>query len=161
MSRLKRMVLSIGFVVFFLSVCGAEVVPGKGKGLYVKIAEVLEVPTFVVSNDPVRGYEPFMTPCFETYVPEYKYFKQFADAGTRLYSFNANASACDYGHSKQIWIEPNVWDRSEQFNLDREYPERVETLLAELKTIYQDINGPYQKQARILNPELLKNKSNP
>jgi len=89
-----------------------QVGPNKGKGLFVKVAEVLEVPTFVVSNDPARGYEPFMTPCFETYAPDYKYFKQFADAGTRLYSFNTNASACDYGHSKPIWIEPDVWDYS-------------------------------------------------
>jgi hypothetical protein len=112
MSWMKKSVVISIFTVFCLNLCGAEVVPNQGKGLHVKVAEVLGVPTFVISNDPQGGYEPFMTPCFETYVPEYKYFKQFADAGTRLYSFNANASACDYGHSKQIWIEPNVWDYS-------------------------------------------------
>lgn len=99
-----------------------QVGPNKGKGLFVKVAEVLETPTFVISNDPLAGYEPFMTPCFETYRPEYKYFQQFADSGTRLYSFNTNASACDYGHSKPIWLEGDVWDYS---GLD----ERIEAVL--------------------------------
>lgn len=56
--------------------------------------------------------KPFAIPCFETYRPETRYFKQFADMGTRLFSFNTNAAACDYGHSKPTWLDIDVWDYS-------------------------------------------------
>ena len=76
----------------------------------VEVRPVLGVPTFVISDDGCKHFEPFVTPCFETYVPALKYFQQFAEAGVRLYSFNTNAAACDYGHSKPTWIDIDAWD---------------------------------------------------
>jgi arylsulfatase A len=49
------------------------------------------------------------------------------------------------------------WDQAEQFSVAKEYPERVKSMLQQLKSIYHDVNGPYQKRADYLNPELLKN----
>lgn len=72
----------------------------------VSVREVLGVPTFVL------GDKPFVTPCFETYHPEERYFRQFAEAGVELYSFNANVAACDYGHSKPVWVGLDDWDYS-------------------------------------------------
>lgn len=62
------------------------------------------VPTFTVDGTPMY------VPCFETYVPTTAYFAQFAQAGCRLFSFNANASACDYGHSRPTWLDVGIWD---------------------------------------------------
>lgn len=78
----------------------------------VDVRYVLGVPTFAISRDDCKHYETFVTPCFETYVPTLNYFQQFADAGVRLYSFNTNAAACDYGHSKPTWVNIDVWDYS-------------------------------------------------
>lgn len=52
------------------------------------------------------------------------------------------------------------FDQSEQFTLHKEYPERVKEMLKQLQEIYRDVNGPYQKQAAYLNPEILKAKGN-
>jgi arylsulfatase A len=49
-------------------------------------------------------------------------------------------------------------DRSEQFSRDKEYPDLVNSMLAEMKTLFAQINGPYQKTAQYLNPEILKGK---
>lgn len=95
---------------------------GVEKEPCVEVRPVLGVPTFVLSWDDCRHFEPFVTPCFETYVPTLKYFQQFAEAGTQLYSFNTNAAACDYGHSKPTWIDIDTWDYS---NFD----ERIERVL--------------------------------
>jgi hypothetical protein len=74
--------------------------------LSVKVEQVMGVPTFVYSRNPSEGFTPFLRPCFETYAPELRFFKQFAQAG------NTNAAACDYGHSKPHWIDVNNWDFS-------------------------------------------------
>lgn len=62
------------------------------------------IPVFTVDH------QIFMIPGFETYVPEQHYFEQFAGAGTALFVFNTNAAACDYGHSRQVWLDPETWD---------------------------------------------------
>lgn len=49
-------------------------------------------------------------------------------------------------------------DRGEQWSIENEHHEMVALMLEELKAIYSDINGPYQKVAQYLNPEILKQK---
>ncbi len=89
----------------------------EGQGPRVTVDRVFGVPTFVVND------EAFMSPCFETYVPTEHYFRQFAEAGTKLFCFNANVTACDYGHSKPTHLESGEWDYSG-------FDERVATVLA-------------------------------
>jgi len=72
----------------------------------VRVVSVSGAPTFTVDA------RPFAVPCFETYAPEEKYYRQFAASGVKLFSFNANAAACDYGHSKPTWTAPETWDYS-------------------------------------------------
>ncbi len=78
--------------------------------LHVRVAPVHGVPTFAISRDPAKGFRSFWRPCFETYAPLQKYFDQFAAAGTQLFCFNANAAACDYGHSSPVWTATDTWD---------------------------------------------------
>jgi arylsulfatase A len=47
------------------------------------------------------------------------------------------------------------FDPGEQFRLDKEYPDRVQSMLSQLKKIHREINGPYQKKAQYLNPSIL------
>lgn len=77
-----------------------------GDDLRVSVENLYGVPTFTVNG------EPFALPCFETYVPTEHYFRQFADAGVKLFCFNTNVAECDYGHSKPTWIGPKEWDYS-------------------------------------------------
>lgn len=73
----------------------------------VKVRNVIGVPTFTL------GLAPFTIPAFETYVPELKYYREFACAGTEVFEFSANASRSDYGQSKPTWLAPNEWDYSQ------------------------------------------------
>jgi len=82
----------------------------------VRVEEVLGVPTFAVDKTP------FTIPVFETYVPETKYYKEFAAAGTRSFEFSANSGRSDYGQSKPTWLAPEEWDYSE-------FDERVRRVL--------------------------------
>jgi len=50
---------------------------------------------------------PYTKPVFETYVPETKYFRQFADAGTEVFTFSTNLG---HGFSQPTWIGPDQWD---------------------------------------------------
>lgn len=86
-------------------------------GPRVRVEPVIGVPTFTVDGIP------FLTPCFETYTPEERYFRQFAEKGVKLFCFNATPSACDYGHSKPVWPAADVWDYSG-------FDERMERVLA-------------------------------
>ncbi|MEQ8846759.1 hypothetical protein [Botrimarina sp.] len=72
----------------------------------VEVLPIHGVPTFHVNG------EPYTLPCFETYVPTERYFRQFAEAGVELFSFNTNVSACDYGHSPPTRPGPDEWDYS-------------------------------------------------
>ena len=62
------------------------------------------VPTLIVDGEPTRSA------AFETYGPQLRQFKQFADAGTEVFGFSTNAAACDYGHSGTTWVDPKRWD---------------------------------------------------
>jgi len=77
------------------------------KGPITQVASIGGVPTFICDD------KPLLRPAFETYVPTQYYFGQFAEAGTRIFGFSTNAAACDYGHSKTTWIEPDRWDYSQ------------------------------------------------
>lgn len=78
-----------------------------GVGPVTGVAPVHGVPTFTVDG------QPYLTPSFETYVPQAKYFASFANAGVRVFMFNANAGACDYGHSLPIRPAEGTWDFSQ------------------------------------------------
>ena len=58
-------------------------------------------PTFFIDG------QPYTTPVFETYVPEARFFSQFAKAGTDIYSFSTNLGN---GFSAPTWLGPDEWD---------------------------------------------------
>jgi hypothetical protein len=62
----------------------------------------------------------------------------------------------DFGNVRLFNLD---FDPGEQFSLHNEYPELVQTMLAQLQATYRQINGPYQKQARYLNPLILDRKA--
>jgi len=51
--------------------------------------------------------QPYTKPVFETYVPEAKYFRQFAEAGTDVFSFSTNLGD---GFAAPTWLGPDQWD---------------------------------------------------
>ena len=51
--------------------------------------------------------QPYTKPVFETYVPELKYFRQFAEAGTDVFSFSTNLGG---GFAAPTWLGPDQWD---------------------------------------------------
>ena len=51
--------------------------------------------------------EPYTKPVFETYVPQTKFFRQFAEAGTDVFSFSTNLGR---GFSTPTWLGPDRWD---------------------------------------------------
>ena len=69
-----------------------------------EVISVSGVPTLVVGGEPIR------TVVFETYGPQLRHFKQFADACTEVFGFSTNAAACDYGHSGTTWVASDTWD---------------------------------------------------
>lgn len=107
----------IAFLASALVACSEKNVKSEMPGPEVKVESVLGVPTFTINGTP------YLKPAFETYQPEEKYFEQFSLAGTDVYSFNTNVSACDYGHSKPLQPEKGVFDFS-GFN------ERMDRVLA-------------------------------
>jgi len=52
---------------------------------------------------------PYARPAFETYVPEVRYFRQFAEAGTEVFSFSVNLGP---GFGPSVWVGPDDWDYS-------------------------------------------------
>jgi len=50
---------------------------------------------------------PYTKPVFETYVPQTKFFRQFAEAGTDVFSFSTNLGP---GFSAPTWLGPDQWD---------------------------------------------------
>ena len=64
----------------------------------------LNMPAFILND------EPFTKPVFETYAPEERYFKEFADAGCEVYSFSTNLGN---GFGPPTWLGPDKWDFSE------------------------------------------------
>ncbi len=51
--------------------------------------------------------QPYTKPVFETYVPETRFFKQFAEAGTDVFSFSTSLGN---GFAAPTWLGPNEWD---------------------------------------------------
>jgi hypothetical protein len=64
--------------------------------------------------------QPYSKPVFETYVPETRFFKQFAEAGTDVFSFSTNLGS---GFAAPTWLGPDEWDF-------RELDERARRVLA-------------------------------
>lgn len=62
-------------------------------GPLARVGRIGGVPTFVLDG------KPLLVPGFETYAPQERYFRQFAEAGASFFTFNTNAAPCDYGHS--------------------------------------------------------------
>ena len=58
-------------------------------------------PTFFVDD------QPYTKPVFETYVPETKFFRQFAEAGTDVFCFATNLGA---GFAAPVWLGPDEFD---------------------------------------------------
>lgn len=58
-------------------------------------------PTFFVDG------QPYTKPVFETYVPETRFFRQFAAAGTDVFSFSTNLGR---GFGPPAWLGPETWD---------------------------------------------------
>jgi hypothetical protein len=50
---------------------------------------------------------PYTKPVFETYVPETKFFRQFAAAGTDVFCFSTNLGP---GFGAPTWLGPGQWD---------------------------------------------------
>ena len=51
--------------------------------------------------------QPALKPVFETYAPETKFFRQFTEAGTDVFSFSTNLGD---GFSTPTWRAPDQWD---------------------------------------------------
>lgn len=51
--------------------------------------------------------EPYTTPVFETYSPQAKFFRQFAEAGTNVFSFSTNLGT---GFATPTWTGPDSFD---------------------------------------------------
>ena len=58
-------------------------------------------PTFFLND------EPYTKPVFETYVPETKFFRQFAVAGTDVFGFSTNLGP---GFAAPVWAGPDAYD---------------------------------------------------
>jgi beta-galactosidase len=50
---------------------------------------------------------PYTKPVFETYVPQSRFFRQFAEAGTDVFCFSTNLGP---GFSAPTWLGPDQWD---------------------------------------------------
>ena len=45
-------------------------------------------------------------------------------------------------------------DPAEHWNLYRQHPDIVKSMAAKMKDIFNDVNGPYQKKSKYLNPRI-------
>lgn len=52
-------------------------------------------------------HQPYTKPVFETYVPQAKFFRQFAEAGTDVFCFPTNLGP---GFAAPTWLGPERWD---------------------------------------------------
>jgi len=51
--------------------------------------------------------QPYTKPVFETYVPETRFFRQFAEAGTDVFCFSTNLGP---GFGTPVWLGPDEWN---------------------------------------------------
>jgi hypothetical protein len=74
---------------------------GTPPGPRIEVKEHLGKPCFFIDG------LPFRQPVFETYVPQLRYFQQFASAGTRVFSFSINLGP---GFGPDLWKGPDQYD---------------------------------------------------
>ena len=117
LNSMRKYILHIASTSLFLVLMCLPNVAAQPTGPKISLTSVHGVPTFCMNGSP------FLSPSFETYIPEERYFRQFAEVGTRLFTFNSNVTACDYGHSWPTWLEVDVWDYTK-------FDERMQRVLA-------------------------------
>lgn len=83
------------------SVLGASEQAVKVPGPRTEVRPHLGRPVFHVDD------RPYSKPVFETYVPETRFFRQFAEAGTDVFSFSTNLGP---GFCAPTWLGPDQWD---------------------------------------------------
>jgi len=88
----------------FAPAFGEKIAEGRVPDAVTKVEMHRGMPTFLVNNRPLSE------PVFETYVPEQHYFQQFAEAGTKVYSFSTNLG---HGFRKPVWQEQEQFDFSD------------------------------------------------
>lgn len=101
---LKSMALGIGFGPLGVRGLPAGDSETTAPETTARVSSLDGVPTLVVDGRPIR------TVTFETYAPRPRYYQQFANADTEVFSFSTNAAACDYGHSADTWLDESTWD---------------------------------------------------
>jgi hypothetical protein len=90
-----------------LGLCAARAAAGADRSGIAATDPVTQVgphlgrPLFLLNG------RPYTKPVFETYVPEKKYFQQFADAGTDVFSYSVNLGS---GFARPTWLGPHEWD---------------------------------------------------
>ncbi|MHB9005803.1 MAG: beta-galactosidase [Limisphaerales bacterium] len=75
--------------------------PLAGHGPRTEVRRHLGRPMFFLND------QPYTKPVFETYVPGLKYFSQFAEAGTDVFSFSTNLGG---GFAAPTWLGVDEWD---------------------------------------------------
>jgi hypothetical protein len=65
------------------------------------------LPTFMVDG------VPHMSRSFETYVPDTRYYKQFARAGATVMGVPCNSGEEPWFHTMPVWVGTDVWNYSE------------------------------------------------
>ncbi len=89
--------------VWAVATAGANPIPGP----VTTVARHRGLPTLFVDGKPELGQ------AFETYVPLVRHFRQFREAGCRIYGFPCNAGAEPWEHSRPSWVGEDVWNFSE------------------------------------------------
>lgn len=94
---LGRMAMAAAWAATPPSSAARDIVPGPRT----EVRRHRGKPAFFVDG------EPYTKPGFETYVPQTKFFRQFTEAGTEVFSFSTNLGP---GFGAPTWIGPNRWD---------------------------------------------------
>lgn len=79
-------------------------------GAQTRVQRVNGLPTFTLNG------QPYTKPVFETYAPLPRYFQQFAQAGTDVFSFSVNLAD---GFTNPTWIAPDRWDFTQLDQISR------------------------------------------
>jgi hypothetical protein len=109
--RLSGMfIVSAAFAIFASIGFADKNIPGPA----VTVERYMNMPTIMLDG------KPYTKPSFQTYVPQEKYFKDFADAGCDVFGFmtnNGNTLEVEekklHLFSLPLWVEPNKWDFTE------------------------------------------------
>jgi hypothetical protein len=98
--------LSIAVICLFISPLNIFAASHE-QGPTTTVENYMGLPTFMVDG------EPHMSRSFETYVPELKYYRQFAQAGATVMGVPVNCGEEPWWHSTPVWVGPDVWDYTE------------------------------------------------